>query len=119
MISARLDSLRHVRRRKTWAPARAAGRRGEDLAHRFLRREGFIIVARNYQLPSGDGEADIIAWERDTLVIVEAKSRESDAYRPPDRGIDPEKPRHMRRVAVEYARNANTLLERIRFDVMT
>jgi putative endonuclease len=119
MIGALLDSLRHARRQKTWEPTRATGRRGEDLAHRFLQRQGFIIVARNYRLPSGGGEADIVAWERDTLVIVEVKSRVSDAYGPPDRAIDPEKLRHMRRVALEYARKIDTPLERIRFDVVS
>ena len=119
MIGALLDSLRNARRQKTWEPTRAAGRRGEDLAHRFLQRQGFIIVARNYRLPSGGGEADIVAWERDTLVIVEVKSRASDAYGPPDRAIDPEKLRHMRRVALEYARKTDTPLERIRFDVVS
>ena len=119
MIGTLLDSLRHARRQKTWEPTRAAGRRGEDLAHRFLQRQGFIIVARNYRLPSGGGEADIVAWERDTLVIVEVKSRASDAYGPPDRAIDPEKLRHMRRVALEYAGKTDTPLERIRFDVVS
>ena len=119
MIGALLDSLRHARRQGTWEPTRAAGRRGEDLAHRFLQRQGFIIVARNYRLPSGGGEADIVAWERDTLVIVEVKSRASDAYGPPDRAIDPEKLRHMRRVALEYAGKTDTPLERIRFDVVS
>ena len=113
-----LDWLRHARRRKVWEPARAAGRRGEDLAHRFLRRQGFVVVARNYRLPAGDGEADMVAWERDTLVIVEVKTRESDAYGPPDRAIDPEKLRHMRRVALEYGRKTDIPRERIRFDVV-
>jgi putative endonuclease len=114
-----LDRLRHARRRKVWEPARAAGRRGEDLAHRFLRREGFVVVARNYRLPTGDGEADIVAWERDTLVIVEVKTRESDAYGPPDRAIHPEKLRHMGRVALEYGRKTDIPRERIRFDVVS
>ena len=70
-------------------------------------------------MPSGDGKADIVAWERDTLVIVEVKSRESADYGPPDRAIDPEKLRHMRRVALEYGRKTETPWERIRFDVVT
>jgi len=104
--------MRHARRRNT-------GRRGEDLAHRFLRRQGYVIVARNYRLPSGDGEADIVAWDGDTLVIVEVKTRENADYGPPDRAIDTEKLRHMRRVALEYGRKTETPWERIRFDVVT
>ena len=71
MIGAFLDSLRQARLRKSKDPAQADGRRGEDLAHRSLQRKGFAIVARNYRLPSGDGQADVIAWDGDTLVFVE------------------------------------------------
>ena len=31
------------------------GRLGEDMAHRFLRARGCIVVARNYRPPSGHG----------------------------------------------------------------
>jgi putative endonuclease len=114
-----LDWLRHARRRTRQDSAQAAGRRGEDLAHRFLRRQGFVIVARNYRLPSGDAEADLIAWERDTLVLVEVKSRGTGAYGPPERAIDEEKRRHMLRTAREYAHKTGTAWERVRFDVVT
>jgi putative endonuclease len=119
MIGAVLDWLRHARRRKTWTATQAAGRRGEDLAHRFLRRQGFVIVARNYRLASGDAEADLIAWEGETLVVVEVKSRESGAYGPPDRAIGEEKFRHMLRVARKYVAKSGTPWEHVRFDVVT
>lgn len=119
MIGAALDWLRHARRRNTWTAAQAAGRRGEDLAHRFLQRQGFVIVARNYRLASGDAEADLIAWEGETLVVVEVKSRESGAYGPPDRAIGEEKLRHMLRVARKYVAKSETPWERVRFDVVT
>ena len=60
MIGALLDRLRDVRRRKLWSPDQATGRQGEDLAHRYLRKQGFTIVARNYRLAAGDAEA----WHR-------------------------------------------------------
>ena len=119
MIGAALDWLRDVRRRKTWTAAQAAGRRGEDLAHRFLRRQGFVIVARNYRLASGDAEADLIAWEGETLVVVEVKSRTSAEYGPPDRAIGEEKLRHMLRVARRYVAKSGTPWEHVRFDVVT
>src|SRR5690242_15265332 len=101
MIGVFLDWLRHLR-------LRDSGRRGEDLAHRFLRREGFTIVARNYRLAAGDAEADIIAWEQDTLAFVEVKSRETEDFGPPERAIGEEKQRHIVRVAREYARKTDT-----------
>ena len=119
MMGAVLDRLRDVRRRRVWDRDLAAGRRGEDLAHRYLRREGFIIVARNYRLSSGEAEADLIAREGEDLVIVEVKTRESAEYGPPERAVNPEKQRHLIRVGREYARKTDTPWERVRFDVVS
>lgn len=113
MIGVFLDWLRQVRR------APIAGRRGEDLAHRFLRRQGFTIVARNYRLSAGDAEADLIAWEGEALVFVEVKSRETSEYGPPERAIGEKKRAHLKRVAREYTRKTETPWERVRFDVVT
>jgi len=119
VIATFADWLRHQIRLRRWNPDLALGRRGEDLAHRFLRRQGYIVVARNYRLASGGAEADLIAWDRDTLVIVEVKSRRSGAHGPPDRAVGEEKRAHLRRVARAYARKTETPWERVRFDVVT
>jgi len=119
MLGVFSDWLRHLARRRRWTPTLALGRRGEDLAHRFLRRQGYTIVARNYRLSSGDGEADLIAWDGDTLVIVEVKSRTSDEFGPPDRAVGDDKRAHLRRLARAYARKTDTPWERVRCDVVT
>lgn len=119
MLGSLVDRLRDLRRRSTWNADHASGRRGEDLAHRFLRRQGFTIVARNYRLASGDAEADLIAWEGSTLVFVEVKSRASTEFGPPERAIGDEKRRHLLRVARAYTRKSETPWERVRFDVVT
>ncbi len=112
MIGRLLDNLRHAR-------LKDSGRRGEDLAHRFLRRRGYTIVARNYRLSSGEAEADLIAWDRDKLVIVEVKTRDSGAYGPPERAISEEKRRRILRIARAYAQKIELPWERVRFDVVT
>jgi putative endonuclease len=119
MLGVFSDWLRHVARRRRWKPNLALGRRGEDLAHRFLRRSGYIIVARNYRLAAADGEADLIALEGDTLVIVEVKTRQSDEFGPPERAIGDDKRAHLRRVARAYARKTDTPWERVRCDVVS
>jgi len=113
-----LDWLRDRKRNRKWNPSLAAGRRGEDLAHRYLQRQGYIVVARNYRLGSGEGEADIVAWEGETLAIVEVKSRTTGDYGPPERAIGPEKLAHMRRVAREFAARNGTSWEQVRFDIV-
>lgn len=117
MIGALFDRFRDLRRRRIWTRDQALGRRGEDLVHRYLRKRGYTIVARNYRLSAGDAEADIIAREGDALVIIEVKTRETSEFGPPDRAIDPEKRRHLLRVAREYSRKTDTPMEHVRVDV--
>lgn len=119
MIAVLSDWLRHRMRQRRWNPDLTLGRRGEDLAHRFLRRQGYIIVARNYRLASGEGEADLIAWEGDTLVIVEVKTRRDEDFGPPERAVGPDKLAQLRRVARSYARKTETPWERVRSDLVT
>ena len=96
----------------------ALGRHGEDIAHRFLQRAGFIIVDRNYRMASGAGEVDLIGWEGDTLVFIEVKSRRTDEYGAPDRAIGPEKQSSLIRAAREYARHAEVPWDKVRLDVV-
>ncbi len=100
-------------------PDQALGVRGEDLAHRFLQRSGFAVVARNYRMASGAGEVDLIGWESGTLVFVEVKSRQSEDYGAPDRAIGEEKQSSLLRAAREYARHAAVPWGKVRFDVVT
>jgi putative endonuclease len=118
MLLALLDSLRDKKRRSLWSPDQATGRRGEDLAHRYLRKQGYIVVARNYRLSAGDAEADIIAWDGQKLVIVEVKTRASDSHGPPERAIDEDKRRALQRVAREYSRKSKPGVQ-FRCDVVT
>jgi putative endonuclease len=112
------DLARDHGRRRSWDPGLAAGRRGEDIVHRFLQRAGMTVVARNHRTPSGSGEVDLIAWEDEKLVFVEVKSRTSADFGPPDRAIDEEKRQRLARAAIDYARRADIPLSKVRFDVV-
>jgi putative endonuclease len=92
---------------------------GEDLAHRYLRRHGCTVVARNYRTRSGSGEVDIVAWHGPTLVFVEVKTRSTEEYGAPERAVDAEKMFRVQRAANDYARRAGVLPERMRFDIVS
>lgn len=92
--------------------------RGEDLAHRYLRKRGFTVAARNWRPPQGGGEIDIVAWEGDRLVFVEVKTRAMTSVSAPERGIDREKMQTLRRAARDYARRSGADPERVRFDAI-
>jgi putative endonuclease len=95
------------------------GRRGEDLAHRYLRKKKFMIVARNYRPVSGaPGEIDLIARQGSRLIFVEVKTRSSDAVGFPERAVDGSKQRALIRAGREYARRANVPWIDVRFDVI-
>jgi len=108
----------HGRRRRT-DPKFAAGRRGEDLAHRFLRRLGFTIAARNYRPRAGAGEIDLVAWENDQLVFVEVKTRATGDFGMPEEAVDGEKQAYLVRAARDYLRRANVDWGTVRFDIVS
>ena len=95
------------------------GRLGEDLAHRYLRGQGCTIVARRYRPRSGGGEIDLVAWQGDTLVFVEVKTRATLEYGTPERAVDAEKERFLRRAGRDYARRAGIAWTRVRFDIVS
>ncbi len=111
------DWLRHRWRSRHEAPHLAVGRRGEDLAHRYLQRQGYTVVARNYRIP-GQVELDIVAWDGPTLVFVEVKTRTSSEFGTPDRAIGREKREHLFRAAAAYLKQARVDWKAVRFDIV-
>jgi putative endonuclease len=67
---------------KPRAPRDVLGGRGENVAAKFLRNQGFKIIERNFRCPMG--EIDIIARDGNTLVFVEVKTRKYDDPTPED-----------------------------------
>ncbi len=51
------------------------GRAAEDVAVKFLRKKGYLILDRNRRL--GRGELDIVATDADILVFVEVKGHQN------------------------------------------
>ena len=105
----------HLRYRKT----ADLGRFGEDRAQRYLRSRHFVIAARNWRPPQGGGEIDIVAWQDDWLVFVEVKTRNAGALNSPEREIDSDKLKYLRRAARDYVRRADANPEKTRFDVIS
>lgn len=113
------DRARHHARRRRIDPDFAAGRRGEDLAHRFLCRQGFTIVARNYRPRAGAGEIDLVGWEKDQLVFVEVKTRATSEFGMPETAVDTEKQVYLARAARDYLRRAHVDWGTARFDIVS
>ncbi|MCC7342776.1 MAG: YraN family protein [Bryobacterales bacterium] len=114
-----LDALRQGLFARRAPEDKALGARGEDLAHRFLQKRGYTIVARNYRPPNGHREVDLIARHGRTLVIVEVKTRRREEFLPAERAVDPAKRHNLTRAAMSYARRAHIPWEFVRFDIVT
>ena len=113
------DSARQYRECKALTGTQAAGRRGEDIAHRYLRKQGLHILARRYRLADGSGEIDIIARDGNVLVFIEVKARRDSDYGGPERAIGPEKQRKIIRTARNYVLKSNADWSLVRFDIVT
>jgi putative endonuclease len=99
------------------------GRRGEEDAYFYLRRRGYVMVARNFRTARHHGEIDLIGWNKDVLCFIEVKTRTTHDVKPAEAAVDREKRRAIRVVIRDYLR---LLPERAfpdppqwRFDVVT
>jgi len=81
------------------------GRRGEEDAYFYLRRLGYVMVARNFRSPNRRGEIDLIGWHKDVLCFVEVKTRTTHDVKPAEAAVDRDKRRELLAVAREYLRH--------------
>lgn len=65
------------------------GQIGEDLAAKYLLRNSYEILARNFH--SKYGEIDIIATKRDTIYFFEVKTRRPNSFTQPEESITHQK----------------------------
>lgn len=114
-----VDALRQSLQQRRVDEDKALGARGEDLAHRFLQRRGYTVVARNWRTPRGHREVDLIAWQGQTLVFVEVKTRRHEEFLPVERAVDKDKRENLKRAAMSYVLRAQVPWEQVRFDVVS
>ena len=101
--------------RKPWW-RRWFGTRSERAAARYLKRQGFRILARNYSCPHG--ELDLVAVEGRCVVFVEVRSTGGDDPLRPALSVDREKQRRLTDLALYYLRQHRLLDCMARFDVL-
>lgn len=85
----------------------ATGRRGEEDAFFYLRRQGYTVVARRYRSSLRRGDIDLIAWDGDTLCFVEVKTRSGREVASAESSVDEDKRRTLRLLARTYLRHAD------------
>ncbi|MGE5424760.1 MAG: YraN family protein [Syntrophothermus sp.] len=91
------------------------GKKGEEIAADFLRKKGFKILEMNWR--SGRNEVDIIAMDKEYLVIVEVKTRSSTFAGEPETAVTRDKQRGLIIAANSYLRFKQRSNE-VRFDIV-
>jgi putative endonuclease len=87
------------------------------LACRFLRRNGYNVLYRNFKGRSG-GEIDIVCRDNDTLVFVEVKTRTREDFGRPVTAVDRQKQKRISRGGLAWLRMLDNPDILFRFDVV-
>lgn len=92
------------------------GKQGEKLALKYLKKQGYKIAETNLQTPFG--EADIVAWDRGTLVFAEVKTRSDETFGRGAEAVTAQKRRRYIKIAQFYLLKEHLTDTNVRFDVI-
>lgn len=92
------------------------GKFGETLALKKIKRLGYKRIVRNYRCPLG--EVDLIAWDGDTLVFIEIKTRMGRSTDYAKEAVNARKKRQISKVALAYMKSNDYSDAKARFDVV-
>jgi putative endonuclease len=92
------------------------GEKGESIAVKQLKKEGYKILERNYRTKLG--EIDIIAEEGGVIAFVEVKARKSEKYGTSRHAVTQVKQKKISMVALAYLKETNQFGKKARFDVV-
>ncbi len=94
----------------------ARGRWGEDLAADAYRRDGYLVVERNWRATSG--EIDLIVQRPGVVVFVEVKARADARFGGPAAAVGISKQRRLRALAAQFLATHPQVRGAVRFDVV-
>ena len=100
--------------------ARRTGVRGETFAYWYLRRSGYVMIARNFTDREVKGEIDLVGYDGETLAFVEVKTRTSPRgeFGSPEDAVTTGKQRHLSRMAQQFVREYRVGGAPFRFDIL-
>jgi putative endonuclease len=92
------------------------GKKGEDIAVRYLEEHGYSIIDRNWR--SGHFELDIVAEKDGTMASIEVKTRRNDVYMKPVEAVSRAKIRRIVMATDAYIRRYCINMP-VRFDIIS
>ena len=92
-----------------------SGKKGEAEAAKFLKKNDYKILAKNYRKTYG--EIDIIAQKGENIAFVEVKTRKNDLYGTPSEFVTAKKQSRIKKAAYTYIQE-NDLDAEFTFDII-
>ena len=92
------------------------GRKGEIVSQKYLEKEGYFVMARNFKCAYG--EIDIIAVDKQELVFIEVKTRCNLKYGEARDSVSKTKKKHIKNASKYYIYKYHLEDRFIRFDVI-
>jgi len=92
-----------------------SGTAGEAAAAKFLKKNGYKILAKNYRKTYG--EIDIVAQNGENIAFVEVKTRKSDLFGTPAEFVTVKKQKRIIKAAYAYIQQHNLDAE-FTFDIV-
>lgn len=93
------------------------GKWGEELAMRFLEQKGYAVLHHDWKCGKRDLDIIAVTPERDTLVVVEVKTRRNNLFTEPEEAVTPQKMRNIGIAANAYMKAQRVGLP-LRFDII-
>ncbi len=98
--------------------SRSAGKKGEDLACKFLKKDRYKILEKNFRCRQG--EIDIIAEDKKgVLCFVEVKSRSTENFGLPIEAVTHFKQKRLLATAFIYLESKKIKSKDMRFDIVS
>jgi putative endonuclease len=94
----------------------ALGRDGEQAAVEYLEGRGFRVLDRNWRCALG--ELDIVAVDRQVLVVCEVKTRSGVRYGSPAEAVTRKKRGRLRKLGAAWLSAHGVRFKQIRIDVL-
>ncbi len=92
------------------------GALGEKLAVAYLKENGYEVLETNWR--SGQLEIDIIAKNKDFIIVAEVKTRSTNVFGEPEEFVNKQKQKLLIRAASDYVVKMDLDTE-VRFDIIS
>ena len=95
---------------------RSGKTRGENLAYWYLRRNGYVVIARRCRPGGRAGELDLVGWDGPVLAFVEVKTRTGTEAGPAETAVSKAQRRRIMKAAWMYLNQMGRRDVTFRFD---